>query len=212
VKSLFRLLKLKEALDDPKVERQIQDILFPQEFTRLDRIIDLVFATAEDAQDIETDEVDDEIEGDDSAPTEPRANFHAAILPRLEKHFSQPLVKRSRVQWGSVDDSLLLSCQVSKEFTKGNTDFWFGLKKTTRESLQEHPNSFCAFGLGTPEHVVVIPFAVLAPYLDGFFTSPNKEGGILHWHVRFVNTDNGVALLVDRDRQQVDVTKYLLKE
>ena len=105
VKSLFRLLKLKEALDDPKVELQIQDILFPQEFTRLDRIIDLVFATAEDAQDLETDEADEEAEGDDSAPEKSRANFHGAILPQLEKHFGQPLVKRSRSQWATPDDS-----------------------------------------------------------------------------------------------------------
>jgi hypothetical protein len=123
VKSLFRLLKLKEALDDPKVERQIQEILFPQEFTRLDRIIDLVFATAEDAQNVETVEVEEEIDAEESSPVAPRSNFHSAILPRLEKHFAVPLVKRSRSQWPSPDDSLLLTCQVSKKFDKGNLDF-----------------------------------------------------------------------------------------
>jgi len=210
VQALYRLLKLKEALDDPKVERQIQEILFPQEFTRLDRIIDLVFATAEDAQDIES--TDEEVELDDSVPEKPRANFHAAILPRLEKHFGQPLVKRSRSQWATPDDALLVSCQVSKHFDNGNADFWFGLKRTSRESLQEHTNAFCAFGLGSPDRVVVLPMSFLAPHVDGFFTSPDKEGGILHWHVRFVNTDTGVAMLVDRDRKQVDVTKYLLVE
>lgn len=210
VKSLLRLLKLKEALDDPKVERQIQEILFPQEFTRLDRIIDLVFATAEDAQEGETEETPEDVDAEDPATETPRANFHAEILPRLEGHFGKPLVKRSRVQWAPPDDSLLLSCQVSKRFTKGNADFWFGLKRTTRESLQEHKNSFCAFGLGSPERVVLVPFAVLARYLDGMFTSPNQNGGVLHWHVRFVNTSGGVALLVDRDQRPVDVTEYLL--
>ena len=34
----------------------------------------------------------------------------------------------------------------------------------------------------------------------------------MHWHVRFANTDTGVALLVDRDTEQLDVTEYLLKE
>ncbi|WP_145299535.1 hypothetical protein [Planctopirus ephydatiae] len=210
VQALYRLLKLKEALDDPKVERQIQEILFPQEFTRLDRIIDLVFATAEDAQDFESTE--EEVEVDDSAPEKPRANFHAAILPRLEKHFGQPLVKRSRSQWATPDDASLVSCQVSKHFDKGNADFWFGLKRTSRETLQKHKNAFCAFGLGSPDRVVVLPMSFLAPHVDSFFTSPDKEGGILHWHVRFVNTNTGVAMLVDRDRKQLDVTKYLLKE
>lgn len=211
MQALYRLLKLKEALDDPKVERQIQDILFPQEFTRLDSIIDLVFATAEDAQDADTEEVTEDTPAEATSQDTPPANFHAAILPRLEKHFGQPLVKQSRVQWAAPDNSLLLSCQVSKMFTKGVADFWFGLKRTTRESLQEHGHSFCAFGLGSPDKVVVLPFSELARYLDSLFTSPDKSGGILHWHVRFVNTDSGVALLVDRDRRPVDVTHYLLK-
>ena len=209
VRSLLRLLKLRETLDDPKVERQIQEILFPQEFTRLDRIIDLVFATAEDAQNAEVEE-EGETEVEEVA-VEPRANFHAAILPRLEKHFSQPLVKRSRVQWGSADGQLLLSCQVSKLFDKGNAHFWFGLKRTTWESLKDHNNAYCAFGLGSPERVVLLPCAFLARHLDDFFTSPDSEGEVLHWHVRFVNTDRGVALLLQRDKSELDVTEYLLK-
>jgi len=209
VRSLLRLLKLRETLDDPNVERQIQEILFPQEFTRLDRIIDLVFATAEDAQNSDADE-DGESEVEE-VTVDPRANFHAAILPRLEKHFSQPLVKRSRVQWGSADDSLLLSCQVSKLFDKGNAQFWFGLKRTIWESLKEHNNAYCAFGLGSPERVVLLPIALLAKHLDDFFTSPDSEGEVLHWHVRFVNTDPGVALLLQRDKSELNVTEYLLK-
>jgi hypothetical protein len=212
VDSLFRLLKLKEALDDPKVELQIQEILFPQEFTRVDRIIDLVFATAEDTQYLETEEVDEEAESDDSVPEKPRANFHAAILPRLEKHFGQPLVKRSRSQWATPDDGVLVSCQVSKQFDKGNADFWFGLKRTSRESLQEHKNAFCAFGLGSPDRVVVLPMSLLGPHFDGFFSSPDKAGGIKHWHLRFVNTDNGVSMLIDRDKNRLEVTRYLLIE
>jgi hypothetical protein len=212
VKSLFRLLKLKEALDDPKVELQIQDILFPQEFTRLDRIIDLVFATAEDAQDVEADDSGAEADDDDSAPEKPRSNFHGAILPHLEKHFGQPLVKRSRSQWATPDDSVLVSCQVSKQFDKGNADFWFGLKRTSRKSLQEHKNAFCAFGLGSPDRVVVLPMSLLDPHVEGFHSSPDKAGGIQHWHIRFLNTDTGVSMLVDRDKKSLDVTNYLLNE
>lgn len=213
VRSLFRLLKLKEALDDPKVERQIQEILFPQEFTRVDRIIDLVFATAEDAQEIKAEEVEDEdvVDGEEMPPEKTPANFHAAILPILETHFGQPLVKRSRSLWASPDDAVLVSCRVPKRFDKGNADFWFGLKRRSRQSLQEHRNAFCAFGLGSPDKVVVLPMSFLDSHVDGFFSSPDKAGGVLHWHVRFANTDTGVAMLVDRDRKQIDVTRFLLK-
>jgi hypothetical protein len=212
VKSLFRLLQLKETLDDPMVARQIQGILAPQEFTRLDRIIDLVFATAEDAQYSDEEEPEEETGDMEETAPKPRANFYAAILPRLEKHFRQPLVKQSRVQWQSADGGVLLSCQVSKQFEKGNADFWFGLKRTTREALEAHQNAYCAFGLGSPERVVLLPFSQLAPHLDSMFTSPDREGGILHWHIRFVNVGDRVSLLVERDRKRLDVTTYLVKE
>jgi hypothetical protein len=178
----------------------------------LDRIIDLVFATAEDAQDLETDEADEEAEGDDSAPEKSRANFHGAILPHLEKHFGKPLVKRSRSQWATPDDRVLVSCQASKQFDKGNADFWFGLKRTSRNLLQMHKNAFCAFGLGSPDSVVVLPMSFLDPHIDGFFSSPAKAGGIQHWHIRCLNTDIGVAMLIDRDKKTLDVTTYLLNE
>lgn len=212
MKSLFRLLQLKEALDDPKVEKQIQEILIPQEFTRLDRIIDLIFATAEDAKDDESLDEDAKESTRESLPGKTRSNFHGAILPRLEKHFGAPLVKRSRTHWATPDDSKLVSLRVSKHFVDGNLDYWFGLKQSAREALQEHKNAYCAFGLGSPEKVVVLPMPVLDKFIDGFFTSTKEDGSVIHWHVKFVNTETGVALMTDRDRQPFDVSKYVIRE
>lgn len=169
-----------------------------------------MFSTAEDAYNAEVIEDEEELATEDSSSSTPRANFHSAILPQLEKHFMQSLVRRSRVQWATPDDSTLVSCQVSKHFSKGNMDYWFGLKRTTRESLQEHENSYLAFGLGSPERVALLPYAFLEPHLDGMFTSPDSMGGVLHWHVRFRNTEQGVALLANRDRTPIDVSDHLL--
>ncbi|HVU90294.1 MAG TPA: hypothetical protein VHD36_23385 [Pirellulales bacterium] len=193
VKALYRLLKLRETLDDENVERQIQGILLPQEFTRLDSIIDLVFATAEDAQVNDGPEIDTAVDDVPAARDIAPAAFHADVLPKLEEFFKQPLVKRSRVLWISRDESVLVSCQVSKHFGKGKLDYWFGLKRSTKETLKKHGNAFCAFALGTPDKVAVMPFSELAKFLDGMFTSPDEDQGIRHWHVRFSNTQGGVS-------------------
>lgn len=210
VHSLFRLLQLKESLDDPQVEQQIRDILVPQEFTRLDGIVDLVFATAEDAQAISEEEAEEST--DEPSSAKPRASFYAEIITNLERHLGKSLVKRSRVQWGSPDASVLLSCQVSKEYQRGNADFWFGLKRTTKESLEAHTDPMCVFGLGSPDRVVVLPFSFLAPHLDGFFTSPDNDGGILHWHVRFVRDNDRIQLMANRDQDRIDVTEHVLED
>ena len=216
MRSLFRLLKLREALDDPDVERQIQEILVPQEFTRLDRIVDLVFATAEDAQADETEdaEVAVDVENTEDAARVRGAitpsSFHSLILPKLERTFETPLVKRSRILWGSPDDRLLISCQVSKYFIGRAAHFWFGLKRSTKEALEAHPNAFCSFGLGSPDKVVVVPFSFIKQFLPTMFTSPELDGRVLHWHVRFAEHGNRVAMLSNRDREPVDVTDQML--
>ncbi|MFZ5897787.1 MAG: hypothetical protein ACOYU7_01150 [Bacillota bacterium] len=48
VSALIRLMKIKETIEDPVTANRIRQVLIPQEFTKVDRIIDLVFATAED--------------------------------------------------------------------------------------------------------------------------------------------------------------------
>ena len=43
-------MQLKEELEDPRIMDKIRRVLMPQEFTKVDGIIDLVFSTAEDVK------------------------------------------------------------------------------------------------------------------------------------------------------------------
>ncbi len=209
IDSLYKLLRTRESLDDPNVGMQIQDVLTPQEFTRLDRIVELVFATAEDAQgDGETESADLDAEGRGRTP----AAFHQDILPQLEKALGTPLVKRSRVTWAAPSGTPVVSCQVSssRQGKRGEFLFWFGLKKNTAAILEQAEQALCAFGLGSPDRVVVLPFSLIRENLGTFFTSPNPDGTLLHYHVRFILAAERVYLLVDRDSQRIDVTDKLL--
>ena len=46
----MKLVQLKEKLDDEKTIKQISEILRPLEFTRLDKLIEIVFETTQDIQ------------------------------------------------------------------------------------------------------------------------------------------------------------------
>ena len=62
VDSLIRLMLLKETVEDQQMLKKIAGVLVPQEFTRVDRIIDLVFSAAEEGrQDVEEPEVQEEL-------------------------------------------------------------------------------------------------------------------------------------------------------
>lgn len=203
------MLKLKEALDDPSVERQIQEILVPQEFTRLDRIVDLVFATAEDAQ-AGTEET---VSGEPPTTVEDqpsRADFHNEIVAKLEKQIGKPLVRQSRVLWSSPDDQVLVSCQVSKEYGEGTTHYWFGLKRSTKTTLEKHGEARCAFGLGSSRLTVLLPYAVIAQALPLCSVSTDAEGQIIHWHIRFTRKGSHVKLVLNDQPGEINVSKYLI--
>lgn len=208
VDSLYRLLKLKESLDDPNVEQQIKGILVPQEFTRLDRIVDLVFATAEDALSSEH-QTPDDYSATEQAREKP-ASFHDLVLPSLEAHFETSLIREARVLWLSADESTLISCQVSKEYDRSGRHFWYGLKRTTKERLAGHANAYCAYGLGTSNRVLLVPFQRIESMLSQCITSLNPDGSVLHWHLRFWLNETGVEIRLAEDGA-VDMTEYLLE-
>lgn len=211
VRALLRLVRLKESLDDPAVERQIQEILLPQEFTRLDRIIDLVFATVEDAQDGDTPPVDLEAETrSEQTERDQPVSFHDEVIPKLERHFGSPLVKRSRVIWATADDATHVSCQVSKKYQRSNPHFWFGLKQSTRRQLESADQAYCAFGLGSPDRVVLLALDDLAVQLPEMYTSNNADGDVIHWHIRFEVVGNTTLLLTNGSEGNIDVTDRLL--
>jgi hypothetical protein len=209
VDALFKLLSVRESIDDDRIENQIQSVLVPQEFTRLDKIIDLVFATKEDVEP----NLDVEVEstGDEQSRAS-KASFHDRVLPRIEEFLRQPLVRRGRVVWAVPDDTIAVSCQVSRRYDapQGRDLYWYGLKRTTRDKLSVYPQAWCTFALGKPSHVVALPYELLAKHLDKMFTSPDASGGILHWHVRLRCGDGRVELLTERDSIGVDVTEFRL--
>jgi len=63
VDALLRLLRIKGTLEDQRTVDRIREILIPQEFTRVDGIIDLVFSAAKEAS--------EELPLDDATDIEP---------------------------------------------------------------------------------------------------------------------------------------------
>jgi hypothetical protein len=148
VDALFKLLSVRESIDDDRIESQIQSVLVPQEFTRLDKIIDLVFATKEDVE--PTLDVEVEPAGDEPSKA-PNASFHDRVLPRIEGFLRQSLVRRGRVIWAVPDDTVAVSCQVSRRYDapQGRDLYWYGLKRTTRDKLSAYPPGVVRVRAGT---------------------------------------------------------------
>lgn len=212
VEALLRLMKLKEDTEDPQTHRQIRGILIPLEFTKIDGIIDFVFSAKEDVQHGDRDEAGrtgpegDQTEG---VPRTPPANFNDACAQRVQSSLKRPLVKRSRTLFASPDDSLKVICAVSREHEPSTTpNYWFAFHPHQRESLAETPEAFVAFGCGSAEAILLIPFADFLVWLDGLWTT--QRGPDFYWHIVIYREGDRFMLHRKRGFEKVNLSAYSL--
>ena len=110
IDALLRLMKLKEELDDPQIMEKTRDILTPQEFTRVDGIIDLVFSTAEEVK--KEDALEDIEEEEEGSPKSTRkkltfVQFRGDCIQRItrtsmEKRRTGPFCCQPEIEKGTL--------------------------------------------------------------------------------------------------------------
>ena len=219
VDRLLHLMRLKKEIEDLSVVHKIGAILRPQEFTRVDGIVDLVFSTAQDLQQNE------EVADPGSDPSEPDADkidgpneslhssaavqFNHECIARIEKYVKQTLVKQSKTIYTSPDGALGVSCAVSRENRRsGLPSYWYGFHRSQQERLATSREAYVSFGCGSPEVTLLIPRDDFISWLDGLNTTIKDDR--LHYHVRIVRQHGGYVLLRKGGYDSIDVTKYLL--
>ena len=207
--ALVRLLRLKEAVDDPAIVQQIHRILIPQEFTRLDSIVDLVFLAAEDSTQNEELVIGEE-ETTTPKPKFVPVAFRNACIARVEKALGLTLVKRTRACYSSPDESVIVICTVSKEHSAAANRlvYWFTFHSHQRASLKASEHSYLALGCGSLKKLLLIPFETLEPWLDGLGRTQRNDR--MSWHLR-INVE-GSELKLNRKKgfDDIPVSRFLV--
>lgn len=213
--SLLKLLSLKETLNDAKTIQQITELLKPREFTRIDRLIELIFIASQDLQ-IETPSEEEILEATSEKKTRiflgertSPVNFNEACFMKVQDRLGINLVKQTRVSYSNQDKSTALTCAVSKEYELGQfTKFWFAFHPHQKEFLNEFQNSYVAFGCGQPEVTLLIPFKEFEPFLQNCGTTKYEER--MYWHIIIHYREK--KYLIGQPSQgrgvMTDITKY----
>lgn len=212
VDSLLRLLKIKEEVEDPRIESQVRLTLVPREYTRVDGIIDLVFSTTEEIKEDEraTEEVKAQARVEKREPRFIPVDFNDACVERIERFLSRNLVRRSRAIFSSPDESVAVTCAVSREYEVGSDKgYWFAFHPHQKEKLEKSSEAYVAFGCGSPDKLPLMPFDKFAPLLSGM-NQTHREDGRSYWHVQIY--DEGGRLILHRRKgvDWPDITSYLI--
>jgi hypothetical protein len=207
-------MHLKEELDDPKIMDKIRRVLTPQEFTRVDGIIDLVFSTTEDVK--KEDELTEAVDEEEVGQRKPKfiqINFRDACAYRIGRHiFLQPLIKRSKALYSSTDNSIAVICINSREYQKPkHLGYWFAFHPYQVVSLQNYEQTYVALGCGSSETILLIPGKLFVTWLDRL--NKTEREGKFYWHVRVTKKDNeGYMLRAKKGANDINLNEYLLKK
>jgi len=210
--ALLRLMRLKENVEDPQILKKISEVLTPQEFTKIDGIIDLVFSTAEEVrQDSEGKEIEETVAegGERTRPRPVPVNFNDACAERIQAFLKQPLVRQTRTGYSTPDGSIFIFCSVSKAYSRaGREGYWYAFHPHQKEKLETVSEGFVAFGCGSERVVLLIPFKVFKGWLEGM--NITQEAERFYWHVHVFQESKKLFLQRKRGFERIDLTKYLV--
>ncbi len=222
IDSLLRLMVIKEQMSDWTTSSSINMLLRPVEYTRVDGIIDLLFATTADIR-AAYDEAPNQDAGDSDAPStgEAPAPFdhdraRALALRKLEAHLGTTLKKKGRVFWSSADGRHNVICLSSRPYGE-ETDvprFWYGVKPGHKPFLQDAEQSYVLFACGAELSPVAIPAADFLPMLTKLKTTPphpTDDNPLVHWHVTIHRRGSRAELSTPLAGSRTDLTRLVLQ-
>jgi hypothetical protein len=165
--ALFKLVDLKITSDEEDTTEKIRSVLVPFEYTRLDNIIDVIFATAKDVE--EADESskytssnvanDEKTYNQNPTPREIIEDVRTRSLEALSNKEGRHFLANKRTQFWTSDKSARAVCAVSKKYDR-DQGYWYAF----------HPHNLKVVGSNpTPATNSEASYRGFSPIFRGFF-------------------------------------------
>lgn len=218
--ALIKLVQLKESADGPDTGRKIRSLLAPMEYTRLDRMVDVMFTTASD---VEAAIVGTDVQaGEESAASSPERakgvweftdsallqHKREDIISTLARRHGTSLIKKSRALYWNASHNLRVACSISKRYTRpGANPYWYAYHPQWDDFLGGAPEGFFVLGCMDLEVAFSIPWPVLHPLLGHLHTTTAEKG--TYWHIHLTEeTPDRYALILPKKGKNLPLDEF----
>jgi hypothetical protein len=208
--SLLNLLLLKESLNDAKTILQINELLKPKEYTRVDKLIELIFTATKDSQIDEVDDIEEENQKEPKRKENEKVlpvSFYEECIDAVEKKLKVSFLKIGKILYANKEKSIGISCAVSKAYKQGEGEiYWYAFHPHQKDFLSEYNQSFVAYGCGNSNNVILMPTEFFLTKLKSMLTTTKQNR--MYWHVKIFKKGNRFFLKQSKEGSDIEVTKY----
>lgn len=227
--ALIKLVLLKENSEALETGLKIRSLLTPVEYTRLDRMVDVMFTTVTDVEETQPIEDTGIINGATSAipPAAPQltevkmgSGFtdssllqakRELIISALALREQTALVRKSRALYWSSAHDVRVACSISKRYTgKAQNPYWYAYHPAWDDFLKEAGRSFFVLGCMDRDEAYAIPRDEITRLLPFLHTTTTKEGGT-YWHIHITEKPGGLELLVPKQSNGLRLDQFSVR-
>jgi len=211
IERLIKLVQIKEKSDDPTTLKQIRQLLEPFEYTKIDRIIDVIFTTAADVESHEeltnlstTPTGEQAIENYTQDRTDP-ALINAKRQDAVESFArmkGKVLVKNSRTLFWSADKDLRVCCAVSKRYDGDYQPYWYAFHPKWDDFLNGGSEGFLLLTCMDRNEAYAVPYSWLVDNKQNL--NITERGERSYWHIALTTLPDG-ALAINVSKKGIKV-------
>lgn len=233
--ALIKLVKLKESIGDVDTEKKIRSVLVPMEYTKLDTLIDVMFTTVKDVENVVQEEKqsedlfsDEVIVDDQSKQTTKKSIYEFTdsklleqkridIIDALGKREQVTLIKNSQAKYWDSTHKVRSVITISKKYEKGASSqyehgYWYAYHPNWNTFLQSGDRSYFVLGCMDLNIAFVIPQKLIETNLEHFNITPKKEKRDMIWHISTRKTNDGQYLiLLPKKHDTLSINEYILE-
>lgn len=214
VESLLKLVRVKEKSSEDQTIIQIRELLQPFEYTRIDRILDVVFSAATDA--IPEEETSAHlVEGaseissvqQDRTPQNTIEQVRLKAVDALNLSLGANLVRKRQALFEDPDKGIHACITVSKRYDDKLQPYWYAFHPKWDEFLNDAANGYIVFGCVDRDEAYAVPLDIMRGYLPSLNQTVRPDGA-MYWHVKLAENADGVVLFASKTGERFDLSPY----
>jgi hypothetical protein len=228
--ALLKLLQVKENSNEADTGAKVRSLFAPVEYTRLDRMVDVVFTAATDVE-VGPEASDESLV---APPSAARPNGAIAPTPQSENSARAPyqftdtallqgkrlrivdalsaregvhLLQKSRAQYWNAARDVRAVCSISKRYEgKNQNPYWYAYHPQWDEFLEGAERGYFVLGCMDLERAFAIPRDVMRAALPSLHQSVRESGA--YWHIHLIDRDGNIAVLIPNSSDHLSLEEF----